>query len=117
MPHTTTHPGICRICSAHCGVLATVTDGRLTKVAGDPDNPMFQGYTCAKGRALPEIHNNPQRLLHSRRRHTDGTYTQIGSTLMPLPTASITGRYAVCTAPWVSNAHSSHSNSSPPRHG
>ena len=79
MPHTTTHPGICRICSAHCGVLATVTDGRLTKVAGDPDNPMFQGYTCAKGRALPEIHNNPQRLLHSRRRHTDGTYTQIGS--------------------------------------
>ncbi|WP_283609779.1 molybdopterin-dependent oxidoreductase, partial [Mycolicibacterium poriferae] len=79
MPQPTTHPGICRICSAHCGVLATVTDGRLTKVAGDPDNPMFQGYTCAKGRALPEIHNNPQRLLHSRKRQPDGTHTQIGS--------------------------------------
>ncbi|GFM17340.1 MULTISPECIES: molybdopterin-containing oxidoreductase family protein [Mycobacteriaceae] len=79
MPQTTTHPGICRICSAHCGVLATVTDGRLTKVAGDPDNPMFQGYTCAKGRALPEIHNDPKRLLHSRKRQTDGTYARIGS--------------------------------------
>ncbi|MCV7053822.1 molybdopterin-containing oxidoreductase family protein [Mycolicibacterium gilvum] len=78
MPQTT-HPGICRICSAHCGVLATVTDGRLTKVAGDPDNPMFKGYNCIKGRALPEIHNNPDRLLHSRKRLPDGTYTAIGS--------------------------------------
>jgi anaerobic selenocysteine-containing dehydrogenase len=42
--------------------LATVTDGKLVKVTGDPDNPMFKGYTCAKGRALPEIHNNPKRL-------------------------------------------------------
>jgi anaerobic selenocysteine-containing dehydrogenase len=76
---STTQPSICRICSAHCGVLATVTDGRLTKVTGDPDNPMFKGYTCAKGRALPEIHNNPRRLLHSQKRHTDGTYSAIGA--------------------------------------
>jgi anaerobic selenocysteine-containing dehydrogenase len=60
-------------------VLATVTDGRLTKVTGDPDNPMFKGYTCAKGRALPEIHNNPQRLLHSQQRRHDGTYAPIES--------------------------------------
>ena len=77
MPETTTRPGICRICSAHCGVLATVVDGRLTKVTGDPDNPMFKGYTCAKGRALPEIHNNPHRLLHSQKRQPDGTYAPI----------------------------------------
>ena len=73
----TTSPGICRICSAHCGVLATVTDGTLTKVTGDPDNPMFKGYTCAKGRALPDIHNNPGRLLRSQRRQADGTYADI----------------------------------------
>ncbi|MGK2868367.1 MAG: molybdopterin-dependent oxidoreductase, partial [Mycobacterium sp.] len=78
---TTTRPGICRICSAHCGVLATVTDGRLTKVTGDPDNPMFKGYTCAKGRALPEIHNNPQRLLHSQQRQADGSYAAIDAEL------------------------------------
>ncbi|GAB3228636.1 molybdopterin-containing oxidoreductase family protein [Mycolicibacterium hippocampi] len=74
-----TSPGICRICSAHCGVLATVTDGKLTKVTGDPDNPMFKGYTCAKGRALPEIHNNPARLLHSQKRQPDGTYAPVES--------------------------------------
>ena len=77
MPHTSTHPAICRICSAHCGVLATVTDGRLTKVTGDPDNPLFKGYTCAKGRALPAIHNNPERLLVSQKRAADGTYADI----------------------------------------
>src|SRR5215212_9086053 len=77
MPQTSTHPAICRICSAHCGVIATVTDGRLTKVTGDPDNPMFKGYTCAKGRALPAIHNNPERLLSSRKRHADGTFAPI----------------------------------------
>ena len=79
IPESTTSPGICRICSAHCGVLATVTDGRLTKVTGDPDNPMFLGYTCAKGRALPEIHNNPARLLHSQKRQPDGTYAPVES--------------------------------------
>lgn len=78
MPQTTTtHPAICRICSAHCGVIATVTDGRLTKVAGDPDNPMFKGYTCAKGRALPAIHNNPERLLSSQKRGSDGVFAPI----------------------------------------
>lgn len=77
MPQVTTSPGICRICSAHCGVLATVTDGRLTKVTGDPDNPMFKGYTCAKGRALPEIHNNPHRLLRSQKRQPGGTFAGI----------------------------------------
>jgi anaerobic selenocysteine-containing dehydrogenase len=77
MTETITRPGICRICSAHCGVLATVTDGKLVRVTGDPDNPMFKGYTCAKGRALPDIHNNPRRLLHSQRRQADGTYTAI----------------------------------------
>ena len=78
-PGSTTTPGICRICSAHCGVLATVVDGRLVKVTGDPDNPMFKGYTCIKGRSLPEIHNNPQRLLQSRKRQPDGSYLPIES--------------------------------------
>ena len=58
-------------------MIATVTDGRLTKVTGDPDNPMFKGYTCAKGRALPAIHNNPERLLSSKKRQADGTFAPI----------------------------------------
>ena len=76
---TTTRPGICRICSAHCGVLATIVDGKLAKVTGDPDNPLFKGYSCAKGRALPEIHNNPGRLLHSQKRGADDRFAPIQS--------------------------------------
>lgn len=72
-----TVPTICRLCSAHCGVLATVEDGRLTAVKGDPDNPMYKGYTCPKGRALPEFHNNPKRLLHSQKRQADGSHAAI----------------------------------------
>ncbi|CAN7608175.1 molybdopterin-dependent oxidoreductase [Phenylobacterium sp. LjRoot219] len=72
-----TVPTICRLCPAHCGVLATVVDGRLAEVRGDPDNPLFKGYTCPKGRALPELHNDPERLLHSQKRQPDGGYAAV----------------------------------------
>ena len=51
-------PTLCRLCIAHCGVLASVKNDngirKLIKVTADPDNPLFKGYTCPKGRALPE---------------------------------------------------------------
>ncbi len=74
-----TTPTICRLCPAHCGVLATVAQGRVIEVKGDPDNPLFQGYTCPKGRALPELHNSPTRLLHSQKRQSDGTFSPIAA--------------------------------------
>jgi anaerobic selenocysteine-containing dehydrogenase len=74
-----THPSICRFCPAHCGVLVTVEDGVVTKVTGDPDNPLFRGYTCRKGRALPEQHSSPRRLLHSQKRNGDGSHGPIAS--------------------------------------
>lgn len=72
-----TTPTICRLCPAHCGVLATVSAGRVIEVRGDPDNPLFKGYTCPKGRALPQIHYDPDRLLQSRKRQLDGTFAVI----------------------------------------
>jgi anaerobic selenocysteine-containing dehydrogenase len=75
-------PTICRFCPAHCGVLATIEDGRVVKVSGDPENPLFEGYTCVKGRALPDQHSNPARLLHSLSRGSDGE-------LQPTPSARV----------------------------
>lgn len=76
-------PTVCRLCIAHCGVLATVEDDngrrKVTRVTGDPDNPLFKGYTCPKGRALPELHNHAGRLLHSQKRQPDGSFAPIGS--------------------------------------
>lgn len=80
---STVVPTICRLCIAHCGVLATVEDDngrrKVTKVTGDPDNPLFKGYTCPKGRALPELHNHDGRLLHSMKRQPDGSHRPIAS--------------------------------------
>ena len=78
-----TVPTVCRLCIAHCGVLAHVEDDdgrrKVVKVTGDPDNPMFKGYTCPKGRALPELHNHEGRLLHSTKRSDSGDYEAIAS--------------------------------------
>jgi len=73
------HPSICRICSAHCPILVEVEDGRAVKVTGDPSNDLWRGYTCPKGRALPEQHANPARLLHSMKRDEDGMHRPISS--------------------------------------
>ena len=76
-------PTICRLCIAHCGVLAEVEDDngrrKVTRVTGDPDNPLFKGYTCPKGRALPELHNHEGRLLHSMKRQADGSHSPVDS--------------------------------------
>lgn len=86
---TQTVPTVCRLCIAHCGVLAEIENDngrrKVVRVSGDPDNPMFKGYSCPKGRALAELHNHDGRLLHSikrdmdRRRKGDGPVKQIAS--------------------------------------
>ena len=80
---TETVPTVCRLCIAHCGVLATVIDDggrrKVTRVTGDPDNPVFRGYTCPKGRALPELHNHQGRLLYSVKRQADNTHAPIAA--------------------------------------
>lgn len=72
-------PGICRICTAHCPVVVTTEDGRPIQVKGDPTGTPYEGYICPKGRALPELHNDPQRVLHPQRRRPDGTFETIPS--------------------------------------
>jgi anaerobic selenocysteine-containing dehydrogenase len=41
------------MCVSRCGVLATVEDGRFTRVTADPEHP--NGCICVKGTAAPEI--------------------------------------------------------------
>jgi anaerobic selenocysteine-containing dehydrogenase len=63
---------VCRVCNKGCPMIAKVRDGRLVSVHGDPDNELYQGFTCLKGRAMPTVINGPGRLLHSLRRSRDG---------------------------------------------
>jgi anaerobic selenocysteine-containing dehydrogenase len=70
---------ICRFCHAHCGIKVEIEDGRAIRVYGDKDNPVYHGYSCAKGRALPETHANPDRLRSSMKRRGDGSFESIPS--------------------------------------
>jgi anaerobic selenocysteine-containing dehydrogenase len=57
----------CRCCSVQCGMIATIdADDRVLKVEGDREHPATRGYSCAKGRSIPERHHTPDRLLHPR---------------------------------------------------
>jgi anaerobic selenocysteine-containing dehydrogenase len=70
-------PSTCRACSAYCPVLVKLDGGKVAAVRGNPAVPMYQGYTCPKGRALPALHDNPNRILHSMKRQPDGSYTRV----------------------------------------
>ena len=69
--------GMCKVCWAACPIEVTVEDGRAVKVAGDRSNPIYGGYTCPKGRAMPEGHYAPSRILHPQKRMPDGSYVSI----------------------------------------
>jgi len=56
------HARTCHLCEANCGVLMTVEDGKVTKVTGNPDHVLSEGYICPKATAIPDIQNDPDRL-------------------------------------------------------
>ena len=70
---------ICRSCPALCPVNVTLEHGVVTKVEGNPDAPLYQGFICPKGRALEAAHNDPDRLKHHLKRMPDGSYQRISS--------------------------------------
>jgi anaerobic selenocysteine-containing dehydrogenase len=59
--------GYCGLCIARCGTVATVEDGRFTRLDPDPSHPTGQAI-CGKGRAAPELVYHPERLTHPLRR-------------------------------------------------
>jgi len=62
----------CRICEVTCGLIATVEDGRVTKLRPDPDHVVSRGYSCPKGLASHEVTHDPDRILHPMKRTASG---------------------------------------------
>ncbi len=54
----------CTLCEAICGLELTLTDGRVTSIRGNPDDPLSRGYICPKGVALADVYDDPDRLRH-----------------------------------------------------
>lgn len=72
-------PFVCRNCGSSCPIIVTLDGARVVKVEGDYDAPLYRGYTCPKGRAIPQEHHNPRRLLQSLKRLPDGRRVPISS--------------------------------------
>ncbi len=45
---------------------ATVEGDRITKVVADPNHPVSQGYSCKKGRNIPQVHHAAHRIDRPR---------------------------------------------------
>jgi anaerobic selenocysteine-containing dehydrogenase len=82
---------ICRICHNGCSLLVTVDGGRVTRIAGDPDDPRSRGYSCLKGRRQGLYLESPERLLGSLARGIDGRHRPTAS---ETAVAEIAGRLA-----------------------
>lgn len=59
---------VCRICSAGCGVLVRVVDGRAVKIEGNPRHPLNQGGVCPRAQAALQVLYDPDRVQGPLRR-------------------------------------------------
>jgi anaerobic selenocysteine-containing dehydrogenase len=57
----------CRQCSAGCGIIVRVSDGRARKIEGNPLHPLNQGKLCARGQAALQELYDPDRLRNAVR--------------------------------------------------
>jgi MoCo/4Fe-4S cofactor protein with predicted Tat translocation signal len=69
----------CGACSAGCGALVKVRDGRPIKLEGNPQHPLSHGGLCAIGQASLFGLYDSQRLKNPRKNGNDTTWSQLDS--------------------------------------
>ena len=74
-----THKTFCRFCHAYCAIEVDVEDGVPIEVRGDTSDPVYGGYTCIKGRQLPEQFTTPGRVRECLKRQPNGDFAPIGA--------------------------------------
>jgi thiosulfate reductase/polysulfide reductase chain A len=55
-------PSFCELCFWKCGILAHVKHGRVTKIQGNPRDPLSQGHLCPRGAGGTGLLYDPDRL-------------------------------------------------------
>ena len=59
----------CRMCHGGCGVLVYVKEGKIARIAGDPECPINHGTLCSKGLASTQLVYHPDRLTYPVKRN------------------------------------------------
>jgi anaerobic selenocysteine-containing dehydrogenase len=63
-PGATEHRTVCnRDCPDACGIVATVEDGRVTRIAGDRQHPITRGFLCYRTHQFLHRQYDPARLV------------------------------------------------------
>ncbi|MCR4425632.1 MAG: molybdopterin-dependent oxidoreductase, partial [Firmicutes bacterium] len=62
-------------CFDTCGMVAHVTDGRVSALEGDPDHPITRGFICQKGKAFAARASSPYRITRPMVRDAHGWHT------------------------------------------
>lgn len=79
-----TRKTFCRVCHAACPMEIDVqldadTSPQIVAVRGVRSDPLFEGYTCIKGRQIGDQYHDPGRLRGPLRRRPDGTFESVAS--------------------------------------
>ena len=82
-----TRETFCRFCHAACPLHIDVeinstgarTQEVVVAVRGIMEDPLFEGYTCIKGRQLADQHHAPDRLRNPLQRSDDGSFIEVTS--------------------------------------
>ena len=70
-----------RDCPDACGLIATIENGKVVRLQGDPDHPITQGFICQRTSRFPDRQNSSMRLTKPLlRRHKGGEFEEIGWT-------------------------------------
>ncbi|MGI5835892.1 MAG: molybdopterin-dependent oxidoreductase [Chloroflexota bacterium] len=65
-----------RDCPDGCSMLATVKNGRMVSLRGNPDHPVTRGFLCRRSRDFIRRVYSPNRVLHPMRK-VDGSWQRI----------------------------------------
>lgn len=77
---TTIKKAACFFCHNNCGVLVHVKEGKVVKVAGNPNHPASHGFICQRSVNAPKWLYHPDQLKHALKRtgaRGEGKWQQI----------------------------------------
>ncbi len=74
---TSWQPTACILCSRNCGIEVEVRGREISKIRGDKQHPISEGYLCQKAQRLNYYQNHRDRLTTPLRRRADGSFEAI----------------------------------------
>ena len=63
---------LCGFCHSNCGIIVRVQNGKITRIEGDPDNPVNRGYLCPKAQAIKPMLESEERLKSPLKKTSSG---------------------------------------------